>query len=117
VSCRARAPFPPTICTISDASIPVCVTPPRSTSSAIGYTCIVQTSPPPTPSSHIHITDNSSRVPQVVEYGFDGVKFDSCSPFHNMTRWTSLLEEAGHPILAENCHNSDFQDPCQQVRL
>ena len=50
-------------------------------------------------------------VDTVVENGFDGVKFDSCSPFHNMTRWASLLAAANHPTLDENCHNSDFQDP------
>lgn len=55
-------------------------------------------------------------VDSVVEYGFDGVKFDSCSPFHNMTMWSSMLEAKGHPTLNENCHNSDFQDPCQQAK-
>jgi len=55
-------------------------------------------------------------VRALVDYGFDGVKIDSCSEFHNMTRWAEIMQESGRPILTENCHNSDKQDPCSEAK-
>lgn len=36
------------------------------------------------------------------------VKFDSCSQFHNLTRWAELINETGHPVLIENCHQGAY---------
>merc|ERR1719174_3320119 len=51
----------------------------------------------PTVQQAIHGT-----VAATLEYGFDGLKLDSCSQFNNMTEWWQLLR--GHPVLVENCH-------------
>lgn len=51
-------------------------------------------------------------VQAISDWGFDGVKIDSCSEFKNMTKWAELFAETGKPFLLENCHNSDGQDPC-----
>ena len=32
-------------------------------------------------------------VRMLVQQGWDGVKFDSCSMFHNLTRWAELINE------------------------
>ncbi len=42
---------------------------------------------------------------------------DSCSEFDNMTLWASLFAETGKPMLLEDCHNSDMQDPCPQAMV
>ena len=55
-------------------------------------------------------------VDAIAEWGFDGVKIDSCSQFLNMTRWAGLLAQTGRGILTENCHNSDGQDPCNEAK-
>ena len=49
---------------------------------------------------------------QVLEWGFDGVKIDSCSQFSNMTRWAELFAGGPQTVLLEDCHDSDLQDPC-----
>eukprot|EP00937_MAST-01D_sp_MAST-1D-sp2_P004851 g4851.t1 len=51
-------------------------------------------------------------VAALTAWDFAGVKVDSCSEFLNMTRWAALLNATGRPVLTENCHNSDGQDPC-----
>jgi hypothetical protein len=43
-------------------------------------------------------------VQTLMEYGFDGLKLDSCSQFNNLTRWNELINASGKPILLENCH-------------
>ena len=48
----------------------------------------------------------------IVDSGFDGVKFDSCSDLQNMSHWAHLLAAANRSLLLENCHNSFSQDPC-----
>lgn len=58
----------------------------------------------------------SGSVKALVEYGFDGVKIDSCSQFMNMTKWSALLAATGREVLVENCHNSDAQDPCFEAK-
>lgn len=50
-------------------------------------------------------------VDAIVEYGFDGVKLDGCSQFHNTSFWASLLNDSGREIIIENCHNSDPMFP------
>jgi len=45
----------------------------------------------------------------IADAGFDGVKVDSCSQFTNMTRWAALFQK---PMVLEDCHASDAQDPC-----
>lgn len=40
----------------------------------------------------------------VHDFGFDGVKLDSCSQFNNLTHWNELINATGKPILLENCH-------------
>ena len=31
-----------------------------------------------------------------------------------MTEWAALFAAAGKPMVLENCHNSDMQDPCPE---
>eukprot|EP00755_Sulcionema_specki_P032358 Sspe_Gene.19718::Locus_7196_Transcript_1_1_Confidence_1.000_Length_1434::g.19718::m.19718/K07407/E3.2.1.22B, galA, rafA; alpha-galactosidase len=47
---------------------------------------------------------NSTKA--LVDYGFDGVKLDGCSEFHNTSYWADLLRDSGRAVLIENCHNS-----------
>jgi hypothetical protein len=42
----------------------------------------------------------------LVENGFDGVKLDSCSQFHDTERWAQLMNATGRPMLVENCFNT-----------
>ena len=42
------------------------------------------------------------------EMGWDGVKFDSCSQFHNLTHWADLINATGRPVLIENCHQGGY---------
>eukprot|EP00947_MAST-08B_sp_MAST-8B-sp1_P003133 g3133.t1 len=46
----------------------------------------------------------AGTVSATVEYGFDGLKLDSCSQFNNMTQWAEELNKTGHSCLLENCH-------------
>eukprot|EP00730_Choanoeca_flexa_P018862 TRINITY_DN9194_c0_g1_i1.p1 TRINITY_DN9194_c0_g1~~TRINITY_DN9194_c0_g1_i1.p1 ORF type:complete len:557 (+),score=83.14 TRINITY_DN9194_c0_g1_i1:198-1673(+) len=46
----------------------------------------------------------------VATYGYDGVKIDSCSQFHNTTYWAELLAATGRNITVENCHNTHQPD-------
>ena len=55
-------------------------------------------------------------VKAIVGWGFDGVKIDGCSEFANMTKWAELFNATGKPMLLENCHNSDGQDPCDEAK-
>lgn len=43
----------------------------------------------------------------MAEQGWDGVKLDGCSQFHNTSLWAALLNATGRPMLVENCHNTD----------
>ena len=47
----------------------------------------------------------------VGEYGFDGLKLDSCSQFNNLTWWAELLNKTGRHILIENCHQGGLNPP------
>ena len=40
-------------------------------------------------------------VKMLADQGWDGVKFDSCSMFHNLTRWAELINQTGRPVLIE----------------
>lgn len=53
-------------------------------------------------------------VKMLVEQGWDGVKFDSCSMFHNLTRWAELINATGHPVLIENCHQGGLTPGMRQ---
>jgi hypothetical protein len=57
------------------------------------------------------------NVKALKNYGYDGVKIDSCSEFLNMTRWSATMKAEGLTILTENCHNSDGQDPCMNSKV
>ena len=56
-------------------------------------------------------------VKQVVAWGFDGVKIDSCGAQKNMTLYYELFNQSGVPITIENCHQgqniTDGGDPGQ----
>jgi hypothetical protein len=70
-------------------------------------------------------TDDEVMVAKIYEgnvkalknYGYDGVKIDSCSEFLNMSRWSATMKAEGLTILTENCHNSDGQDPCMNSKV
>jgi len=47
-------------------------------------------------------------VRMLAEQKWDGVKFDSCSMFHNLTRWAELINATGRPVLIENCHQGAY---------
>ena len=62
-----------------------------------------------------------SSVQAMVEWGYDGVKLDGCSQFHNISFWAQLLNETGRPFEIENAHDtikfdaaaiSNFGDVC-----
>lgn len=53
-------------------------------------------------------------VRMLAEQGWDGVKFDSCSQFHNLTRWAELINQTGRPVLIENCHQGAFTPGIRQ---
>ena len=53
-------------------------------------------------------------VQMLVDQGWDGVKFDSCSQFHNLTRWAQLINQTGRPILIENCHQGGYTPGMEQ---
>ena len=36
------------------------------------------------------------------------LRFDSCSQFHNLTRWALLLNATGRKVLIENCHQGGY---------
>ena len=62
-----------------------------------------------------HIADPSlietimaGSVKALAKFGFDGVKFDSCSQFHNLTHWAQLLNATGRKVLIENCHQGGY---------
>jgi hypothetical protein len=46
----------------------------------------------------------AGTVAATVDYGFDGLKLDSCSQFNNMTLWAMEINATGKKILLENCH-------------
>lgn len=50
-------------------------------------------------------------VAMLVEQQWDGVKLDSCSMFHNTSRWARLMEQSGRPIAIENCVNTHNPTP------
>jgi alpha-galactosidase len=41
----------------------------------------------------------------LVQYGFSGLKVDSCGNEYNMTAWAAALNATGVPILLENCND------------
>lgn len=43
-------------------------------------------------------------VAAIIEYGFDGVKLDSCSTQLDLDLWQKYLNASLRPILIENCH-------------
>ena len=43
-------------------------------------------------------------VRATVEWGFDGVKIDSCGAQKNMTLYGALINATGHALVVENCH-------------
>ena len=43
-------------------------------------------------------------VRALVEYGFDGVKFDACGRYMDTALYARLLNESGRQVLIENCH-------------
>ena len=53
-------------------------------------------------------------VKMLVDQGWDGVKFDSCSMFHNLSKWAALLNDSGRPVLIENCHQGAYAPGEQQ---
>lgn len=53
-------------------------------------------------------------VRMLADQGWDGVKFDSCSMFHNLTRWAELLNATGRPVLIENCHQGAYTPGMRQ---
>ena len=53
-------------------------------------------------------------VRMLAEQGWDGVKFDSCSQFHNLTRWAELINATGRKVLIENCHQGGFTPGMRQ---
>ena len=46
----------------------------------------------------------AGTVASTVEFGFDGLKLDSCSQFNNMSQWAAELNATGKAVLLENCH-------------
>jgi hypothetical protein len=62
------------------------------------------------------MTDRVMRgsVRMLAEQGWDGVKFDSCSMFHNLTRWAELINATGRPVLIENCHQGAYTPGMRQ---
>lgn len=53
-------------------------------------------------------------VRMLAEQGWDGVKFDSCSQMHNLTRWAELINATGRPVLIENCHQGAYTPGMRQ---
>jgi hypothetical protein len=47
-------------------------------------------------------------VRMLADQGWDGVKFDSCSQFHNLSRWAELINATGRRVLIENCHQGAY---------
>jgi hypothetical protein len=46
-------------------------------------------------------------VTALMEFGFDGIKVDGCSPEHNISQWVEALAALdGPPLLLENCGNN-----------
>ena len=53
-------------------------------------------------------------VRMLAEQKWDGVKFDSCSMFHNLTRWAELINATGRRVLIENCHQGAYTPGIRQ---
>jgi alpha-galactosidase len=53
-------------------------------------------------------------VRMLYEQEWDGVKLDSCSQFHNLTRWAELINATGRPMLIENCHQGAYTPGMRQ---
>jgi len=47
-------------------------------------------------------------VKMAADMKWDGVKFDSCSMFHNLTKWADLINQTNRPMLLENCHQGAY---------
>jgi alpha-galactosidase len=47
-------------------------------------------------------------VRMLAEQGWEGVKFDSCSQYHNLSRWAELINATGKPVLIEQCHQGAY---------
>jgi alpha-galactosidase len=45
-------------------------------------------------------------VKMLADMGWDGLKLDGCSQFHNTTKWATLMESTGRPMTIENCGNT-----------
>ena len=37
--------------------------------------------------------------------GWDEIKIDSCSQYHNLSKWNALIEAKGKALVTENCHD------------
>eukprot|EP01043_Picozoa_sp_COSAG02_P015065 COSAG02_NODE_633_length_19262_cov_32.473256_3_plen_232_part_00 len=53
-------------------------------------------------------------VRMAADQGWDGVKFDSCSMMHNLSRWSELINASGRPMLIENCHQGAYTPGMRQ---
>jgi len=50
-----------------------------------------------------------ASVKMLVDQGWDGVKFDSCSMYYNQTKWAALINESSKkPVMIENCHQGAY---------
>jgi hypothetical protein len=53
-------------------------------------------------------------IKMLADQGWDGVKFDSCSMFHNLTKWAALINETNRPVLIENCFQGAYTPGMRQ---
>ena len=52
-------------------------------------------------------------VRMLAEQGWDGVKFDSCSQFHNLTRWAECVAwDAKEKLAMTRTNRSGSHEPC-----
>eukprot|EP01050_Picozoa_sp_SAG11_P003721 SAG11_NODE_217_length_12229_cov_9.152185_19_plen_277_part_00 len=54
-------------------------------------------------------------VRATLEWGFEGVKYDSCGSLRNMTKWAALYNASGKQIMLEDCGNG-FVTPSDPSR-
>lgn len=47
-------------------------------------------------------------VAALIEYGFDGVKLDSCGGQKDIALWQNLIEQTKKKVVIENCHNGPW---------
>ena len=44
----------------------------------------------------------ANHVKAIIDFGYDGVKFDECGMFRNLTKWYQIINATGKEILIEN---------------